>query len=73
MKGVGWLSAGLFIILFLLSIAIIKVGWGWIVPDIFAGAVEAGIMVSDLTWSQAAKLTLVLKVIGTAFTRSSGD
>lgn len=67
MKVIGWLIA-IFVILFLFSMVIVKISWGWIVPDIFVGAVESGIVVPNLTWYQAAKLALVLGAIGTTFT-----
>jgi len=75
MKVTGWLlaAAGIFVILFLFSMVIVKVSWGWIIPDVFAGAVKAGMVVPNLTWYQAAKLAFVLGAIGATFTNRSKD
>ena len=36
---------------------IVQLLWGWVVPDIFAGMVEEGLLLSKLTWWQAFKLS----------------
>ena len=57
--------------LILLAVAVVAVGlfivrlvWAWVVPDIFAGAVDAGLVVSSLTWIQAAKIGILVSVLG---------
>ncbi len=41
--------------------------WGWVVPDVFGGAVEHGILFAKITWWQAFKLDLlVLALVGSS-------
>jgi len=34
--------------------------WGWVVPDVFSGAVEKGILPASITFFQAFKLSLLV-------------
>jgi hypothetical protein len=46
--------------------------WPWVVPDVFAGAVQQGILPGSLTFWQAVKLMILFAVLGlTSHARSS--
>ena len=55
----------------IVGIFIMALAWQWVVPDVFAGAVEKGILPASLTFLQALKLWVLLVVIGLIGTRSS--
>ena len=42
---------------------LITLAWGWVIPDIFAGAVEQGILPAEITMVQALKLSILLSII----------
>ena len=48
---------GLFVVLavFLLALLLIKLLWGWTVPDLFPKAVEQGLVAETITWWTALK------------------
>lgn len=43
---------------------LIKVFWGWVIPDLFPGAVEQGLIVAGITWKTTFKLLLLSIFIG---------
>lgn len=47
----------------LAAAAIVSVFWEWIIPDIFSGAVQQGLISTTLTFSQALKLGLIYNAI----------
>ena len=51
-------------IMFVISLVLFKVVWAWVVPDLFAGAVEEGLIVAELTWSASLKLAVLVGVLG---------
>ena len=57
---------------FVLSLFALKLGWAWIVPDIFPQAVQQGLVVNELTWEQAIKLAIFLSILSWWFKGSSG-
>lgn len=50
-------------ITFLISVVVFKIVWAWVVPDVFAGAVDAGLISADLTWANAVKLAVLVAVL----------
>ena len=46
-------------ILFVISLIVFRFVWGWVVPDLFPGAVAEGLVVEDLTWLTAFKLAIL--------------
>lgn len=38
--------------------------WGWVIPDVFAGSVEQGILPASITLVQALKLGILFSVLG---------
>ncbi|MFC1922993.1 hypothetical protein ACFLY4_06855 [Chloroflexota bacterium] len=45
---------------FVISIVVFKFVWAWVVPDLFPGAVEEGLIVADLTWLASLKLAVLV-------------
>lgn len=50
-------------IAFVISVIILKFVWGWVVPDLFPGAVNQGLISGNLTWTAALKLGGVVGVL----------
>ena len=50
-------------ILFVISLIVFRFVWGWVVPDLFPGAVAEGLVVEDLTWLTAFKLAILVAVL----------
>ena len=51
-------------VLYFLFLVIIRALWGWVIPDLFPGAVEEGMIIAELSWYTAFKLSLFLIVLG---------
>ena len=54
----------LFCLLAGVGLLVIKAMWAWVVPDLFPGAVEGGLVAREITWWMAGKLAIVLVVFG---------
>ena len=52
------------VLLFVLVLLLLKGLWAWIVPDLFPGAVEQGLIARHITWFAAAKVAIVLALLG---------
>ncbi len=52
--------------------AVASLVWGWVVPDVFAGAVEQGLLPAKITMWQVAKLWILFWIIGLRSTTFSG-
>lgn len=61
---------GLLVVAFIGGIFLMALVWNATVPDVFAGAVEQHILPATLTWVQALKLWILLRVLGLLNTRS---
>jgi hypothetical protein len=48
-----------FIAISFLFICILKFAWGWIIPDIFPGAVSQGLIIASLSWHTAFKFGVI--------------
>ncbi len=48
------------IIVFIIALFVIKFLWGWIVPDLFPGAVAQGLVAGTIGWYTAFKIALVI-------------
>ncbi len=54
-----------FVALFLFVIvALVKVLWGWTIPELFPGAVSSGAIAGQISWLTALKLVILLMIIG---------
>ena len=51
-------------VVFVISVILFKVVWAWVVPDLFPGAVDQGLISADLTWLAAVKLAVFVAVLG---------
>jgi len=64
-----WLIAivpgGLVIIagVFVLSLFLVKLLWGWTVPDLFPGAVEQGLVARSISWLTSLKVAIFVAVL----------
>jgi len=47
-----------------ITVVVLKLVWAWVVPDLFPGAVDQGLISSDLTWLAAIKLAVLAGVLG---------
>ena len=50
-------------VMFVIAVIAFKVVWAWVVPDLFPGAVNQGLMSADLTWLAAVKLAVLVAVL----------
>ena len=48
---------------FVISVIVFKFVWAWVVPDLFPGAVEQGLVAADLTWLASLKLAVLVAVL----------
>ena len=51
------------VVTFVLSLVVFKFVWAWVVPDLFPGAVDQGLVVANLTWLAAFKLAVLVAVL----------
>lgn len=63
-----WVTAAVTVVVnivvsFAVTIVIVKLVWGWVIPDIFPGAVDEGLVSGDLTWLDSAKLAILVAVL----------
>lgn len=64
----NWVSVAVTILVsvgvtFVVAVIAFKIVWGWVVPDVFPGAVAQGLIVEDLSWLNAAKLAVLTAVL----------
>ena len=50
-------------IMFVISMIVLKFVWAWVVPDLFPGAVEEGLIAASLTWLASLKLAVLVGVL----------
>ena len=48
---------------FLVFLFVIKALWAWTVPDLFPGAVKAGLVAEAISWGAAAKLAIFVAIL----------
>ncbi len=63
-EGVKRGTAILVAVTFVISVVMFKFVWGWVVPDLFPGAVAQGLISTDLTWLATLKLAVLVAVLG---------
>ena len=56
-------AIGIVTICFIVTLLFVKILWGWIVPDLFPGAVAQGLIVGSISWYTALKLAVVTAVL----------
>lgn len=50
-----------------------KLLWSWTIPELFPAAVEQGLILGDITWSAALKITGLVAVLTSAGSLISGQ
>lgn len=55
------------VIVFIIALFLIKFLWGWIIPDLFPGAVTQGLVASAIGWYTAFKIAIVLGLLSGIF------
>ncbi len=60
----GLITLGLGIVA--LSFFLIKFLWAWTIPDLFPGAVEQGLIASEISWLTSLKLALFFGLLTSA-------
>jgi len=48
---------------FVLALLLVKLLWGWTVPDLFPGAVQQGLVARTISWYTALKVALLVAVL----------
>ena len=51
------------VVSFAVTVVLVKLVWGWVVPEVLPGAVEDGLIVGELTWLVTAKLAIFVAVL----------
>ena len=51
------------VVTFVIAVVLFKFVWAWVVPDLFPGAVEQGLVAADLTWLASLKLAVLVAVL----------
>lgn len=52
-----------FAVTFVISLVVFKFVWAWVIPDLFPGAVEQGLISADLSWLATLKLAVLVGAI----------
>lgn len=50
--------------IFVILLFLLKFMWGWIVPDLFPGAVAQGLVAAEISWMTAFKVALFGAIFG---------
>ncbi|HOO96850.1 MAG TPA: hypothetical protein PKV16_05255 [Caldisericia bacterium] len=50
--------------IFVILLFLLKFMWGWIVPDLFPGAVSQGLVAAEISWMTAFKVALFGGIFG---------
>jgi len=48
---------------FVISVIVFKFVWAWVVPDLFPGAVDQGLISANLTWLATLKLAVLVAAL----------
>lgn len=52
--------------LFVLALLVVKLLWAWVIPDLFPGAVDQGLIAKSISWYTALKVAIVIALLGSA-------
>jgi hypothetical protein len=58
--------AGLAVGALVMGLLVVKLFWGWLVPDLFPGAVAQGLVAQSISWITAFKLAALLAILAGA-------
>ena len=56
----------LFLGIMAIAFLVIKLLWAWTIPDLFPGAVEQGLIASEISWLTSLKLALFFGLLTSA-------
>lgn len=61
----GWLGGGITLagLVFVAALLLLKLLWAWTIPDLFPGAVESGLIASQISWLTSFKVALFIAVL----------
>ncbi len=48
---------------FVLALFLVKILWTWVIPDLFPGAVEQGLIAKSISWYTAFKVAIFTAVL----------
>lgn len=48
---------------FVFGLLLVKILWGWTIPDLFPGAVEKGLVARSISWFTALKVAIFIAVL----------
>jgi len=48
---------------FVVTVVLLKFVWAWVVPDLFPGAVDQGILLAELTWLETVKFVVLVGML----------
>ena len=51
------------VVIFIITMILFKFVWAWVIPDLFPGAVEQGLIAADLTWLASLKLAVLVALL----------
>ena len=51
------------IVMFVVTLFLLVIMWAWIIPDLFPGAVEQGLIASKISWLTALKVALFVGIL----------
>jgi hypothetical protein len=54
------------VVTFLIGVILVKLLWFWTIPELFPAAVEQGLILGDITWLTALKVTGLVAVMTSA-------
>ena len=58
-----WRLLAIFSVALLNSLILVKLLWGWAVPDMFPQAVEGGFIAGSISWFTAFKISIIVAFI----------
>lgn len=50
-------------VIFAILVVALRFVWAWVVPDLFSGAVDQGLISADLSWLAVVKLTVLVGLL----------
>lgn len=61
----GWLLGGITLagLVFVAALLLLKLLWAWTIPDLFPGAVESGLIASQISWLTSFKVALFIAAL----------
>ena len=62
----AWIVPGVlfvFVAVFVLALLLVKVLWGWVIPDLFPGAVCQGLVSGHISWFTSLKLAIFIALL----------